>query len=140
MSKFLANGWSPCVDATFIYTPVHTHTYLFSLNISNLLSACSKSYKLMHYSRIVFKQPQLNVFPNIQDMSNLIKVCSKTNFKKPCHKQVIENNFPVLKCFKSLIWCIRFHYENNKFKDQQIVFANCEEVQPQNVNATCIYL
>ena len=60
--------------------------------------------------------------------------------KIPCHKEVIENNFAVLKCFKNSNRCIRFHYVNNRFKDQEIVFANCEEVQPRNVNKTCIYV
>ena len=40
---------------------------------------------------------------NIQDMSDLTKICSKTTFmKKSCHKEVIENTFHVSKCSKSL--------------------------------------
>ena len=40
---------------------------------------------------------------DIQDMSDLTKICSKTNFmKKSCHQEVIEITFPVSKCSKSL--------------------------------------
>ena len=124
-----------------LFVHLFKHTYLFSLDVSKLLLACNKGEKVMHCSRIFFKQPQLNLFSNIQEMSDLTKVCSKTTFVKiPCHKEVIEKNFPVLKCFKNSKRCIRFYYVNNRFKDQEIVFATCEEVHPRNVSTSCIYI
>ena len=40
---------------------------------------------------------------DMQYMSDLTKICSKTTFmKKSCHKEVIENIFHVSKCSKSL--------------------------------------
>ena len=58
--------------------------------------------------------------------------------KKSCHKEAIENTLfmcqSVLKiCFDAFDFTV-----NNRFKDYEIVFANCEEVQPRNVNATHI--
>ena len=32
----------------------------------------------------------------------------------------------------------QYHHVNNRFKDQKIVFANCEKVQPRNVNTFLI--
>ena len=36
--KFLANGWSPCVDATFIHTLIHTHIPILSQYIQPIVS------------------------------------------------------------------------------------------------------
>ena len=57
--------------------------------------------------------------------------------KSSCHKEVIENTFHVSKCSKVCFDASDFTV-NNRFKDYEIVFANCEEVQPRNVNTTDI--
>ena len=63
MNRFLASGGTPILPAVEIlvwvqhlFVHLFTYTYLFSLDISNLLLACDKDNKLMHYYRIFLKQ------------------------------------------------------------------------------------
>ena len=106
------------MDATLTYTLIHTQTYLFSLVISNQLSACNKDDNLMHYWRFFLKQPQLNLFANIQDICQILpKYIQKLLlWKNLAIKKSYKNTFPVPKYFKNSIRCIRFDYVNNRFR------------------------
>ena len=54
-------------------------------------------------------------------------------YEKSCHKEVIENTFHVSKCLKVYFDASNFTV-NSRFKDYEIVFPNCKQVQPRNEN------
>ena len=106
MNRFLASVGTPIPTAVEIlvwvqhlFIHLFTYTYLFSLDLSNLLLACDKDGKLMHYYRIFLKRSWTNLFANFQDICQVLP--------KYIQKLPLWKNLAIKKSYRKHFSCVK---------------------------------